>query len=62
MKSVEEKINDLSLAISEAERFLERAKYLQLRFGNRCYYGKYHAAVKRASMDLTMALAEFRKS
>ena len=61
----------LKAAIQEAERFLFRAKQLDLlmtkyeREEKRCYYHfnepKDQGAVKRASMDLTRALANLRR-
>lgn len=55
----------LKAAISEAERFLERAKELSKTSvsSNGYFYGsKLTGAVKRSSMDLTRALADLRKS
>lgn len=55
----------LKAAIDEADRFLLRAKELHKVATN---YGGYHSnpieqgAVRRASMDLTRALATLRKS
>ena len=61
----------LEAAIHEAERFLFRAKQLYLLMKKyeheekRCYYHfnepKDQGAVKRASMDLTRALADLRR-
>lgn len=60
----------LEKAIAEAERFLEAAKRLKARGDkavtpNRRFYpsdfSKESGAAKRASMDLTRALAEYRK-
>lgn len=55
----------LKHAIAEAERFLKRAK--ELKYGvthsGDYYYGsKKTGFVKRASMDLTRALADLRRS
>ena len=51
-------------AIAEAERFISRAKKAQevIADNSMAIYGcKETAAAKRASMDLTRSLAEFRK-
>lgn len=61
----------LKTAIAEAERFLERAKKAERGFapsqygnGTRMYNDDHTAtaAAKRASMDLTRALAQLRKA
>ena len=65
----------LKTAISEAERFLDRARRAERSFqieewpvtapGQPTYYSTdttATAAVKRASMDLTRALADLRRS
>lgn len=55
----------LNSAISEAKRFLLRAEHLKLLNGSSTYIGdhpKEQGAVKRASMDLTRALAELRSN
>ncbi|MDD4390233.1 MAG: hypothetical protein PHW03_05455 [Eubacteriales bacterium] len=56
-------------AIKEAERFIQKAKKVkQMTFSNGekstvyTEYGSESAACKRASMDLTKALAKMRKS
>ena len=57
-------VDRLEYAISEAERFLKLAKNMENSYlATRGKYetGKLPAAVKRASMDLTRALAELRK-
>ncbi len=54
-------IDKLDAAMTEAQRFLrlaERAKADYRAFSSEA--SKHHAAAKRASMDLTRALAEFR--
>lgn len=56
----------LKVCIEEAERFLKRAKELEEVGKNKDVEGYYHdykeqAAVKRASMDLTRALADLRQ-
>lgn len=55
----------LKTAITEAERFLRKAKkvttWMTLDGVVLIDEGKYSAACKRASMDLTRALAELRK-
>ena len=56
----------LYYAISEAERFLDLAKKMEKNpkamYPEEVYpAGKLPAAVKRASMDLTRALAELRR-
>ena len=66
---------NIDRAIAEAKRFLERAK--DLREATRCPDGSYeyegkihktyplapkeHGALRRASLDLTRALAEMRR-
>lgn len=51
--------------IAEAERFIQKAKVARDAIKNReekwHTYPKETAAAKRASMDLTRALAEFRR-
>ena len=47
------------LAITEAERFLEKARSARRDFDE--FGNMKTAAAKRASMDLTRALAEFRR-
>ena len=62
-------VETLQSAIFEAERFLSRAKDLQsqIKKGHAAlesgyfYAPKEQGAVKRASMDLTRALASLRK-
>lgn len=53
----------LKTAVMEAERFLARAKALKRVYvdGARFGYSKETAAVRRASMDLTRALANLRR-
>ncbi len=55
----------LNEAINECNRFLEKAKYLKANDakpeGPGYFFGKDVAAVKRASMDLSRALANLRK-
>ncbi len=60
----------LNIAIAEAKRFLERAKAADLeylKFGNRAggYWRnndtKATGSIRRASMDLTRALADLRR-
>lgn len=52
----------LATAVAEAKRFLEAAKAWQTRTPEYDWQGsKEGGAVKRASMDLTRALAELRK-
>lgn len=65
------RVKTLALAISEAKRFLEIAEQAKLMAGhsewadkkNDPWYsgGQYCAAVKRASMDLSRALAGVRR-
>ena len=54
---------NLSTAISEAMRFLQRARELDRLLGKREYWsgGPESAAVRRSSMDLTKALAKLRR-
>ena len=60
-------VKQLEKAVSEAKRFLEAADILRkagvTKYGERKEYwpGKNAAAVKRASMDLTKALADVRR-
>jgi hypothetical protein len=52
----------LQAAITEAERFLGLAKELQPEFAKGFYNGsRVSGATRRASMDLTRALADFRR-
>lgn len=57
----------LDIAIAEAQRFLERTKALkdEIKANETRQYQRHslpeRAAAKRASMDLTRALAQFRK-
>lgn len=59
----------LAVAIAEAERFLERAKALPeakpYDVGGRTFhhdnFPKQQGAIKRASMELTRALADLRR-
>lgn len=52
----------LKAAITEAERFLDLARELQSEFANGYYHGsKVSGATRRASMDLTRALADLRR-
>jgi hypothetical protein len=51
----------LQNAILEAERFLRAAKIAQ-KSSNELSAGKENGAAKRASLDLTRALAEMRKT
>jgi len=60
------KINLLEQTIFEANRFIERAKTSIEGFENEDNYtwigdSKANGATKRASMDLTRALANYRK-
>jgi hypothetical protein len=60
----DKKLAALDAAIAEAERFLSAAKKacVSMRDESTCpYYNPDHAAAKRASMDLTRALAAFRR-
>lgn len=52
------KIEDLNDAISEAERFLKRAKVAKAKYAT----DKEAAAAKRASMDLSRALSKIRRA
>lgn len=60
----------LAIAVAEAKRFIERAKMLPkpapYQSGGHTYMNDYfpieQGAIKRASMDLTRALAELRKT
>jgi len=53
----------LAIAIQEAERFLERARVTQsVDTGHYWETPKENGSVRRASMDLTRALADLRRS
>jgi hypothetical protein len=56
----------LNTAILEAERFLKKAKIAKKEIpwsdGGFIYQSRKAAACKRASLDLTMALADLRRS
>ena len=54
----------LEAAIAEAERFLDRARELQSEQGGAAVYftgSRFTGATRRASMDLTRALADLRR-
>ena len=59
----------LAIAVSEAERFIERANALPKpttyesngHTYTTCYFPVEQGAIKRASMDLTRALADLRR-
>jgi hypothetical protein len=52
----------LQAAIAKAERFLDLARELQPEFANGyCTGSKASGATRRASMDLTRALADLRR-
>ncbi len=61
--------NKLKIAVAEAERFIKRAKALPKPTGREYRPGFYmddqhpieNGAIKRASMDLTRALADLRR-
>ena len=57
-------LSRIELAISEAERFLQKARaaHIQIKYKKESdYCSPAVAATKRASMDLTKALAQLRK-
>lgn len=59
------RIEDLNNAVAEAKRFIEKAALIPPRSDPRNPWtqpGQASAAVKRASLDLTRALAKTRKS
>ena len=58
------RINRLNVAINEAERFIDRARAALDETGDHAGIGPtlHFAATKRASMDLTRALADVRRS
>jgi hypothetical protein len=61
-KLIQLQIERYDLALSEAHRFISKAKKAKLevsKFSGSCLH---NAAAKRASMDLTRALAQLRKS
>ena len=61
----ENRLAEIRAAIDEARRFVNAAEiaYLALsKEDERFYHSKSMAAAKRASMDLTRALARIRKS
>ncbi len=52
----------MKAAITEAERFLDLARELQPKCANGYYNGsKVSGATRRASMELTRALADLRR-
>ena len=54
----------LEVAIGEAERFLDRATIAIDKFAadpEACWQSPHFAAAKRASLDLTRALADLRR-
>jgi len=51
----------LRKAIAEAKRFIATANIAQDFFEIGEHHGQYQAAAKRASMDLTRALADLRR-
>ena len=57
--------DNLEAAITEAQRFLQRAKELRQERRDEPYYSlvgtRASGACRRASMDLTRALADLRK-
>ena len=62
------KTSTLKIAIAEAKRFIALANQVGIyktysgeTLPDTCETGKYAAAAKRASLDLTRALAEMRK-
>lgn len=63
------KTDNIRAAVAEARRFIQKAEAFEaqvsayLRGGSRHYFSapKESGAVRRASMDLTRALAEMRK-
>lgn len=62
-KSATDRILELSRAISEAKRFIRAAEEARTAITaeqESLYYSKSFAAAKRASMDLTRALAKMR--
>jgi hypothetical protein len=58
-------MNDVTEAVKEAERFLKKAQELKSKhqeIGDAMFWGSPETgAVKRASMDLTRALAKIRR-
>ena len=59
------KIDNVIAAIAEAERFLKRARLVRNEAGKNTIFamnGANAAACKRASLDLTRALAKMRMS
>lgn len=64
---LQSKIDKIQDAINEAHRFLDKAKAAKERLIEeqnkkyQCYSTKEMASAKRASMDLTRALSDFRK-
>jgi len=64
---LQSKIDKLQDAINEAHRFLDKAKAAKERLIEeqnkkyKSYSAKEMASAKRASMDLTRALSDFRK-
>jgi len=55
-------LDNLAAAVAEAERFIARAKDVQANPPRYSFVGTPHtAAARRASMDLTRALADLRR-
>lgn len=55
------KQKEIKNAIDEARRFLSRAEAARLHLQKNEDWGRPIASAKRASLDLTMALADLRK-
>jgi len=64
MLAQQKRINKYKTAILEASRFQFRAREAlkELETNENVFSSKLNASAKRASMDLTRALAEIRKS
>lgn len=62
-KTMEERMKDIQSAIKHAREFIERAERASMAFATkheRASHSSSFAAAKRASMDLTRALAKMR--
>ena len=63
-KRANPEMESLRSAVLEARRFIEKADRLfsELKSSEYVYRSSRRSAARRASLDLTMALAEFRKA
>lgn len=62
-KTIDDRMKDIETAIRYAKEFIDRAEFAHAAFSRRdesTYHSVSFAAAKRASMDLTRALAKMR--